>query len=363
MQNETLAYLLLEDGTYFIGKSIGIEGTTIGEICFNTGMTGYQEVFSDPSYTGQVLIMTNTHIGNYGTTSEDTESNTAKIKGLVVKRFSRKYSRIKAEGSLQKYLVDNNIVGITDIDTRELVIHIRNKGAMNCIISNSITNKEALQNELEKAPSMKGLELASVVSSKGTYKLGNPESKYRVAVLDLGIKSNILNCMIERDYYLKVFPAKTPFSEMEKFKPNGYFLSNGPGDPSVADYAIETTKNILKANKPIFGICFGHQIIALANNISTYKMHNGHRGLNHPVINVKTGLCEITSQNHGFVISKEDVEKNKNVEITHIHLNDQTVAGIKIKNKKAFSVQYHPESSPGPQDSRYLFDEFTELMA
>jgi len=356
------AYLLLEDGTFFKGISLGIDGTTIGEICFNTGMTGYQEVFSDPSYAGQVLIMTNSHIGNYGAIAEDTESNTAKIKGLIVKKFSRKYSRPKAEGSLQKYLVNNKIVGITDIDTRTLVTHIRNKGAMNCIISNEILEKNDLKAELAKAPNMDGLELASVVSSKETYELGDRDAKYRVAVLDFGVKKNILNCMVERDYYLKVFPAKTTFAEMEKFKPNGYFLSNGPGDPSVANYAIETAKNILEANKPVFGICFGHQIIALANNISTYKMHHGHRGLNHPILNLQTGLCEITSQNHGFGISKEDVEKNDNIEITHINLNDDSVEGIKIKNKKAFSVQYHPESSPGPHDSRYLFDDFTELM-
>ena len=293
---------------------------------------------------------------------EQQHASSAKIKGLIVKKFSRKYSRPKAEGSLQKYLVDNNIVGITDVDTRTLVTHIRNKGAMNCIISNEISDLNSLKTELAKAPSMKGLELASVVSSKGTYELGNPEAKYRVAVLDLGVKKNILNCMVERDYYLKVFPAKTSFSEMEKFKPNGYFLSNGPGDPSVAKYAIETAKNILEADKPIFGICFGHQIIALANNISTYKMHHGHRGLNHPILNLQTGKSEITSQNHGFGISREDVEKNENIEITHINLNDNTVEGIKIKGKKAFSVQYHPESSPGPHDSRYLFDDFTELM-
>lgn len=362
MQNDTNAYLLLEDGTFFIGKSLGIDGSTIGEICFNTGMTGYQEVFSDPSYSGQVLIMTSTHIGNYGTIAEDTESNTAKIRGLITKKFSKKYSRIKADASLQKYLVDNNIVGITDVDTRTLVSHIRNKGAMNCIISNVLTTKEELKKELDKAPSMDGLELASIVSSKDSYELGSPDAKHRVAVLDFGVKTNILNCMVERDYYLKVFPAKTTFSEMKKFKPNGYFLSNGPGDPSVASYAVETAKKILDADKPVFGICFGHQILALANGISTYKMHHGHRGLNHPILNLQTGKCEITSQNHGFGISKEDLENNNNIEITHVNLNDESVEGIKIKDKKAFSVQYHPESSPGPHDSRYLFDNFTILM-
>jgi len=363
MQEDTNAYLLLEDGTFFKGRSLGVQGTTIGEICFNTGMTGYQEVFSDPSYTGQILIMTSTHIGNYGTTEVDSESMSAKIQGLICKDFSEKYSRIQAESSLQKYLEQNNVVGISDIDTRSLVAHVRNKGAMNCVISNVLDNKSDLEKALKDAPNMDGLELASVVSTKETYELGSPDAKYKVAVLDLGVKQNILNCMIERGYFLKVFPAKTSFSEMQKFQPNGYFLSNGPGDPSVADYAIMTAKEILDANKPVFGICFGHQVIALASGITTYKMHHGHRGLNHPVKNLETGICEITSQNHGFGISKEDVEKSETVEITHLNINDDTVAGIKIKNKKAFSVQYHPESSPGPHDSRYLFDDFTKLMS
>lgn len=362
MSEMSKAYLFLEDGTFFVGKSLGAKGTTTGEICFNTGMTGYQEVFSDPSYSGQIIIMTNPHIGNYGAALLDEESNTPKINGLITKKFSFKYSRIQAENSLQEYLETNNIVGITDVDTRALVSYVRNKGAMNCIISSDLDTIEKLKTELDKAPNMDGLELASVVSTKEVYELGNKDAKYKVAVLDYGVKKNILNCLVDRDCYVKVFPAKTPFSDLNNFNPDGYFLSNGPGDPAAANYAVSTAKEIIDSNKPTFGICFGHQIIALANGISTYKMHHGHRGLNHPIINVQTGLCEITSQNHGFGVSKEDIDKNDQVEITHRNLNDDTVEGIKVKGKKVFSVQYHPESSPGPHDSRYLFDDFVNLM-
>lgn len=356
------AYLLLEDGTYFEGKSIGAKGTTTGEICFNTGMTGYQEIFTDPSYTGQIIIMTNSHIGNYGVIGEDEESDSIKISGLVCKKFTEKHSRRQADDTLQLYLEKSNLVGISDVDTRALVIHLRDKGAMNCIISTELNTVEALQKELAQTPDMHGLELASRVSTKEVYNYGNPDGQYRVAVLDLGIKRNILNCMKERNFNMRVFPAKTTFEEMQKFNPHGYFISNGPGDPSVCNYAVETVKKILEANKPVFGICLGQQILALANGISTYKMHHGHRGINHPVKNLVTGTSEITSQNHGFEVSREDIERLGNVEITHINLNDNTVEGISIKNKKAFSVQYHPESSPGPHDSRYLFDKFAELM-
>lgn len=362
MSEVTKAYLLLEDGTFFEGKSVGAQGTTTGEICFNTGMTGYQEVFSDPSYSGQIIIMTNTHIGNYGATSLEVESDSVKINGLICKRFSSKFSRIQAEDSLQNYLEDYGVVGISEVDTRALVSYVRNKGAMNCIISTEFDTIETLKAELSKAPSMDGLELASVVSTKEVYELGDENAAIRVAVLDFGVKKNILKNLIDRDCYVKVYPAKTTFSEMEKFKPSGYFLSNGPGDPAVAAYAVKTVKEIINSGKPTFGICFGHQIIALANDISTYKMHHGHRGLNHPIINLETGLCEITSQNHGFGISKEDLDKNENVIATHKNLNDDTIEGIRMKDKDVFSVQYHPESSPGAHDSRYLFDNFVKLM-
>lgn len=362
MENQK-AYLLLEDGTYFEGTPIGRAGTAYGEICFNTGMTGYQEVFTDPSYRGQTIIMTNTHIGNYGAMDVDMESSQVQISGLICKKFSNKFSRLQANTSLNDFLEDHNVVGISDVDTRALVTHVRSKGAMNCIISSELDTVEKLNKELAKAPNMDGLELASLVSTQEEYTLGNEKAKYRVAVLDLGIKQNILNCLLERDFYIKVFPAKTSFKKMAAFKPNGYFVSNGPGDPAAANYAVETVKEIMSADMPLFGICLGHQVLALANGISTYKMHHGHRGLNHPVKNIYSGKCEITSQNHGFEVSRQDIEKSDQVEITHINLNDNTVEGIRVKGKKAFSVQYHPESSPGPHDSRYLFENFESLMS
>ena len=360
--NKFPAVLVLADGTVFKGTSIGKIGTTTGEICFNTGMTGYQEVFTDPSYYGQILLQTNVHIGNYGIHAEEVESDDIKIAGLVCKQFNVPYSRKMAGMSVQDYFTQNNIVGITDIDTREVVMHVRNKGAMNAIISAEDKTVEELLNELNNVPSMEGLELSSKVSTQQTYYLGNPESSKRVAVLDFGIKKNILRCLVERDCYLAVFNGKTNFDEIMKFKPDGIMLSNGPGDPATMTYAVDTVKIILDNNIPTFGICLGHQILAEANGISTFKMHNGHRGMNHPVKNLITGLCEVTSQNHGFSVRAEDVEKIPNVEITHINLNDNTVEGIRLKDKKAFSVQYHPEAAPGPHDSRYLFDDFIKLM-
>lgn len=356
------AILLLEDGTLYHGKAAGKIGTTTGEICFNTGMTGYQEIFTDPSYFGQIMVTTNAHIGNYGIHEEEVESEGIKIAGLVCKNFNISYSRKQAKESIQDYFQNDNLVGICDVDTRSLVRHIRHKGAMNAIISSEILDVKELKKKLAAVPSMDGLELSSQVSTNTPYFFGNENAKYRVAVLDLGVKKNILRNFADRDVYAKVFPAKTPFKEMEDFQPHGYFISNGPGDPSAMPYAIETVKEILDANKPLFGICLGHQLLALANDIRTMKMFNGHRGLNHPVKNVIIDHCEVTSQNHGFGVVPDDVKNSDKVEITHINLNDQSIEGIRVKGKKAFSVQYHPESSPGPHDSRYLFDDFVKLM-
>ena len=357
------AILLLEDGTIYHGKAAGKIGTTTGEICFNTGMTGYQEIFTDPSYYGQILVATNAHIGNYGIKNLETESDDIKIAGLICKNFTNEYSRIQADSSIQEYFENENLVGISNVDTRAIVRHIRDKGAMNAIISSEILDVEKLAAMLKKVPPMEGLELASKVSTKEAYFFGEPDSKYKVAVLDFGIKRNILRCFENRNCYLKIFPAKTSFETIKSWKPDGYFLSNGPGDPASMSYAIKTAKAILKENKPLFGICLGHQLLAQAVDIPTYKMHHGHRGINHPVKNVQTGKCEITSQNHGFGVSPESIENNKDiVEITHMNLNDNTIEGIRIKNKKAFSVQYHPEASPGPHDARYLFDQFISMM-
>jgi carbamoyl-phosphate synthase small subunit len=357
------ALLVLEDGTVFKGTSIGKIGTTTGEICFNTGMTGYQEVFTDPSYYGQILIQTNVHIGNYGIHQTEIESESIKIAGLVCKQFNVPYSRKQADSTVQDYFALNNIVGIADIDTRELVLHVRSKGAMNAIISSEEKTVEQLLAELKSVPSMAGLELSSQVSTQQTYYLGNEaDATKRVAVLDLGVKKNILRNLTQRGCYLAVFNGKTSFADMMKFKPDGFMISNGPGDPATMEYAVDTVKTILENNIPLFGICLGHQILAEANGLKTFKMHNGHRGLNHPVKNLLTGVCEITSQNHGFAVKADDINNNPNVEVTHINLNDHTIEGIRLKNKKAFSVQYHPEAAPGPHDANYLFDDFVTLM-
>jgi carbamoyl-phosphate synthase small subunit len=361
-KTQSQAILLLADGTVHYGKAFGKTGTTTGEICFNTGMTGYQEVFTDPSYYGQVVIMNNVHIGNYGVKESDVESDSIKIKGLICRNLEEVYSRKMAEGSVEDYLIKNNIVCIEGVDTRSLVAHVREKGAMNCIISSEILDLEELKKELDKTPSMEGLELASVVSTDKSYTRGDENSNIRVAVLDFGTKQHIIECMVERGAYVKVFPAKTPLSELNAFNPNGFFISNGPGDPASMDYAIDTVKEILEEKKPTFGICLGHQLLALANGISTYKMHHGHRGLNHPVKNLVTGLCEITTQNHGFGVNPESVKKAENIEVTHVNLNDDSIEGIRMKDRPAFSVQYHPESTPGPHDSRYLFDQFIGMM-
>lgn len=356
------ALLLLEDGTLLKGKAFGAKGTTGGEICFNTGMTGYQEVFTDPSYTGQVLIMNSVYIGNYGVKADEVESDSVKIKGLICKNISEKFSRMIADESLEDYLVQNNIVAIHDVDTRALVEHIRSKGAMNCIISTEITDPEELKKELEKVPSMDGLELSSQVSTKEPYTVGDANAAIKIAVMDYGVKRHILQCLVDRGAYLKVFPAKTDYSEVIDFQPNGIFISNGPGDPASMDYAVDIVKKALGEDRPLFGICLGHQILARANDIPTFKMHHGHRGLNHPVKNLLTGKSEITTQNHGFGVVPEAAHNSDRVEVTHVNLNDDSVEGIRVKGKKAFSVQYHPESTPGPHDSRYLFDEFIDMI-
>lgn len=354
------ALLLLADGTIFYGKSIGISGTTFGEVCFNTGMTGYQEIFTDPSYFGQIMVATNTHIGNYGVNANEVEADKIMISGLVCKNFSFNHSRPDSESNLYDYFEKQNLVCISDVDTRALVSYIRDNGAQNAVICTDGTPIESLKKQLAEVPDMEGLELASKVSTKEPYFFGNENATYKISALDLGIKRNILRNLAKRDCYIKVFPFDATFEQMEAFGPDGYFLSNGPGDPDPLFGAIEIAKKILQTETPLFGICLGHQVIALANGIPTYKMFNGHRGINHPVMNVITGKGEITSQNHGFAVNREALEKHPEFEITHYHLNDNTVAGMRMKGKKCFSVQYHPEASPGPHDASYLFDEFVE---
>ena len=358
-QKRKKALILLADGTIFHGKSVGNkEGTAFGEVCFNTGMTGYQEIFTDPSYFGQLMVATNAHIGNYGVNEDEIESDSIKIAGLICKNFSYNYSREAADDSLESFFEKQKLFAISDVDTRALVSYIRDNGAMNAVISTEVDDIEKLKKQLAEIPPMNGLELASKVSTKKPYSFGDKNAKYKIAALDLGIKKNILRNLAKRDAYIKVFPYNSTFEELHEWNPDGYFLSNGPGDPEPLIEARKLAKEIIKRNLPLFGICLGHQVIALANGVSTYKMHNGHRGINHPVKNLVTGKGEITSQNHGFAINKEETENNSELEITHVHLNDNTVAGIKMKSKNCFSVQYHPEASPGPHDSSYLFDEF-----
>ena len=357
------AIILLEDGTIFHGKSIGKEGSAFGEVCFNTGMTGYQEIFTDPSYFGQLMVTTNAYIGNYGVKEDEVESDSVKIAGLICRNFTYNFSRYGDIDSLYNFFEKNNLLAISDVDTRALVSYIRDNGAMNAVISTEIDNIHDLKKQLAKIPSMDGLELASKVSTKQPYFYGEENAKYKIAALDLGIKKNILRNLAKRECYIKVFPYDTSFNEMKSWNPDAYFISNGPGDPEPLKSAQNVAKDVIENNFPLFGICLGHQIIALANGISTYKMHNGHRGINHPVKNLITGKGEITSQNHGFAINRDETEAHKDIRITHIHLNDDAVAGIEMNSKNCFSVQYHPEASPGPHDASYLFDQFIENIS
>jgi carbamoyl-phosphate synthase small subunit len=355
------AVLLLADGTFFYGKAIGKKGSTGGELCFNTGMTGYQEIYTDPSYYGQIVIHTMSHIGNYGVEKSEVESDSVKISGVICDSFSAIYSRTGADDNLDNYLAENGIVGIAEIDTRKLVRHIRHKGAMNAVISSLSMKEEFLKKELQQIPDMESLELASKVMTEKPYSLGNENGK-KVAVLDFGIKQNIVNQLLGQDFYCQVVPGNMAWEEILSLEADAYFLSNGPGDPAVMNEAVQTIQKLLTTKKPLFGICLGHQLLARAFGISTYKMKNGHRGLNHPVKNLISGLCEITSQNHGFAVEKSTLQNHKDLILTHINLNDDSVEGLASKDGLSFSVQYHPESNPGPHDSRYLFRQFWEMV-
>ena len=357
------AVLLLADGTLFRGRAIGAPGITTGEICFNTGMTGYQEIFTDPSYTGQIMTMATAHVGNYGVKDDEVESSRIRIAGLVVKKFSEVWSRPGGSGSLEDYLRKQGVVGISDIDTRKLVRHIRDNGAQNALISSTEMDLEVLKQRLAGAPSMEGLELSSTVSTKEAYTVGATDAAYRVALVDFGVKRNIERCLTERGCQVRVFPLGTPLSEMLAWRPNGFLLSNGPGDPGAMPASVALVKDVVASGVPVFGICLGHQLLAESQGIGTEKMHHGHRGINHPIKNLITGHDEITSQNHGFVANRAETERNAAVEITHVHLNDGSIAGIRLKGRPVFSVQYHPEACPGPHDADYFFAEFAKEVA
>ncbi|MEX0608126.1 MAG: glutamine-hydrolyzing carbamoyl-phosphate synthase small subunit [Balneolaceae bacterium] len=355
------AILALSDGTIVHGRAVGKEGITGGELCFNTSMTGYQEIFTDPSYYGQLMMMTYPHIGNYGTTPRDDEARKVMVAGIITRAFSWEFSNTMADRSLQEYLEDNEITGISGVDTRKLVRHIRQKGVMNAVISSTELDEKKLVQMAKDWQDMNGLELASKVSREEAQTV-NGEKDFRVAVFDYGIKQNIINSLNGRGCTLRIFPAKTPLEDVKAWEADGYFFSNGPGDPNAtAEYALEAVEFAKKSGKPVFGICLGHQLMALSEGIGVKKMFVGHRGANQPVKNLETGLVEISTQNHGFAVDEEALSDEVAV-VTHQNLNDGTIEGLKFKNFPGFSVQYHPEASPGPHDSAYLFDQFIEMM-
>ena len=351
----------MENGTVFTGTTLGSEGETIGEICFNTGMTGYQEILTDPSYCGQLITMTYPHIGNYGVNPNDCESNKIQSSGFIIREENVIPSNFRSTQSLGDYLREQKIVGIQEIDTRMLTRMIRNEGAMNGIISTKDMDERSLLSKVKAAPSMNGLDLAKIVSTKNPYVWQSElNAQYKIAAIDFGIKYNILRQLECNGCDIMVFPANTTADETIDYNPSGVFLSNGPGDPAAVTYAIVAVQELL-GKKPIFGICLGHQILALALGAKTYKLKFGHRGCNHPVKNLATNKVEITSQNHGFAVDPDSLPSN--AEVTHISLNDNTVEGLCSNDVPAFSVQYHPESSPGPHDSRYLFSKFINMMS
>jgi len=357
--NKKPAKLILSNGKIFNGFALGFTGESLGEVCFNTGMTGYQEILTDPSYCQQLITMTYPHIGNYGTNDENIESKQIYASGFIVREACDMPSNYKSQDTLNNYLKKNKTVGIEGIDTRYLTKIIRNEGAMNAIVSSTELNDIKLKNKLKQHPPMEGLDLAKIVSCEKAYWWNNKNNQYKIAAIDFGIKYNILRLLESYNCSIKVFPANTSTDEILKFKPDGLFLSNGPGDPAAVTYAIHMVKKILEKKMPIFGICLGHQILSLALGAKTYKLKFGHRGCNHPVKNIINNTVEITSQNHGFSIHNKI---SNNITITHASLNDQTIEGIKSNKYPAFSVQYHPESSPGPHDSRYLFEQFITLI-
>jgi carbamoyl-phosphate synthase small subunit len=351
------AILALSDGTVVHGRAIGMTGTTGGELCFNTSMTGYQEIFTDPSYYGQLMMMTYPHIGNYGTMSRDDEARHVMIAGLIVRSFSDDFSNPMADGSLQEYLERNKVVGISGVDTRMLVRRIRAKGVMNAVISSEITDEKELVEKAKNWDSMEGLELATKVTRKEAQTVPS-DGPYRIAAIDYGIKQNIINNFTGRGCTMRIFPAETDPEEVMAWEADGYFFSNGPGDPNASShYGLPVVEAAKKTGKPMFGICLGHQLMAMSEGIPVRKMFVGHRGANQPVKNLSTGLVEISTQNHGFAVDEKKLDESK-VEITHINLNDETIEGLRFKNFPGMSVQYHPEASPGPHDSSYLFDEF-----
>jgi len=357
------ALIALEDGTVFEGLSFGKEGEKTGEVVFNTSMMGYQEILTDPSYKGQIVVMTYPLIGNYGINAEDIESGNIQIEGFIIKEFSKAYSNFRGKTSLDEYLKKSSILGIEGIDTRALTKHIRQAGAMKAVISTIDLNKKSLIKKAKQSNGLVGRDLVKYVTTKSNYdwnETARRTKRFKVVAMDFGIKFNILRILDRLGCNVTVVPANTPPEKILSLKPNGIFLSNGPGDPAGVPYAIQTVRELLP-KKPIFGICLGHQLLGLAFGARTYKLKFGHRGANHPVKDLKTGKIAITSQNHGFAVDTDSLNK-KEVEVTHINLNDNTLEGLRHKKLPIYSVQYHPEASPGPHDAQYLFNDFIGLM-
>ncbi len=359
------AILMLEDGEIFEGKNFGCSGEVLGEVVFNTSMTGYQEILTDPSYCEQIVTMTYTQIGNYGINSRDIESDRVQVRGFIVREYQDNYSNWRAEASLGRYLKDYKIIGISEIDTRQLTKHIREQGAMKGVISTSDFNKNSLLQKLGNFPDMVGRNLVDFVTCRKTYTF-NPHSrncKYSVAAYDYGVKLNILRCLANAGFKVKVVPAFTDPAEVLAMDTDSILLSNGPGDPAAVDYAISNIKKLI-GKKPIFGICLGHQLLALALGATTYKLKFGHHGANHPVKNLDTGEVEVTTQNHGFSVDMDSL-KRINItghKVTHINLNDGTIEGIEYPEINALTVQHHPEAGPGPHDARYIFRRFADMI-
>ncbi len=355
------AKLVLEDGTSVRGTAIGARGLTGGELCFNTSMTGYQEIMTDPSYYGQLMMMTYPHIGNYGASDIDMEAEEPMVAGFIVRSFTERHSNRQADETLDEFMREHGLVGISGVDTRALVRHIRDKGVMNAVISSDELDDDVLLERAREWPSMDGLELASKVTTDSPY-IYCEGTGPRIAVYDFGVKQNILRSFRARGATVRVVPGETPLDDVLSWDPDGLFFSNGPGDPRAMADAIDRVGRALETGLPIFGICLGHQLISLAQGFDVYKMFVGHRGANHPVKNLDTERVEVTTQNHGFAVDENSIDDGK-ARVTHVNLNDDTVEGLRFKTFPGLSLQYHPEASPGPHDSHYHFDAFMDMVA